>query len=116
MFQMMMANIKLIMNNTIALATIIKSIHLRLMKAQESLIFNTDLESVYDTVDYTTSESTRNTYTYLYLPLYAGVKLYEFRRLSLNLQAGIIYSVMIGQHEPEASYTNDQCNPDNNYK
>jgi hypothetical protein len=72
-------------------------------------VFNTDLESVYDTVDYTTSESTRNTYTYLYLPLYAGVKLYEFRRLSLNLQAGIIYSVMIGQHEPEASYTNDNA-------
>jgi hypothetical protein len=72
-------------------------------------IFNTDLESVYDTVDYTTSESTRNTYTYLYLPLYAGVKLYEFRRLSLNLQAGIIYSVMIGQHEPEASYANDNA-------
>ena len=72
-------------------------------------IFNTDLESVYDTVDYTTSESTRNTYTYLYLPLYAGVKLYEFRRLSLNLQAGIIYSIMIGQHEPEASYTNDNA-------
>jgi len=72
-------------------------------------VYNTGLEAVFDTVNYNTSESTRNTYTYLYLPLYAGVKLYEFKRLSLNLQAGIIYSVLISQHEPDASYTNDQA-------
>jgi hypothetical protein len=72
-------------------------------------VYNTGVEAVFDTVNYNTSESTRNTYTYLYLPLYAGVKLYEFKRLSLNLQAGIIYSVLISQHEPDASYTNDQA-------
>jgi hypothetical protein len=72
-------------------------------------VYNTRLEAVFDTVNYNTSESTQNTYTYLYLPLYAGVKLYEFKRLSLNLQAGIIYSVLISQHEPDASYTNDQA-------
>jgi hypothetical protein len=72
-------------------------------------VFNTDLESVYDTVEYKTSESTRNSYTYLYLPFYAGVKLYEFKKLSLNLQAGIIYSILISQHEPGASYTNDKA-------
>jgi hypothetical protein len=72
-------------------------------------VYNTGLEAVFDTVNYNTSESTRNTYTYLYLPLYAGVKLYEFKRLSLNLQAGIIYSVLISQNEPDASYTNDQA-------
>ena len=72
-------------------------------------VFNTDLEAVFDTVNYTASEVTRNTYTYLYLPLYAGIKLYEFKKLSLNLQSGIIYSIMISQSEPDASYSNDKA-------
>jgi hypothetical protein len=72
-------------------------------------VFNTNLETVFDTIDYATSEVTRNSYTYLYLPFYAGAELYEFKRFSLNLQAGIIYSLMISHHEPGASFTNDNA-------
>jgi hypothetical protein len=72
-------------------------------------VFHTDLEAVYDTVGYSTSEVLHNTYTYLYLPLYAGVKMYEYKRLNLNLQTGIIYSILINSQEPEATYTNDKA-------
>ena len=69
-------------------------------------VFNTGVEAVYDTINYSLTEKTRNTYTYLYLPLYAGLRLYELKRVSLSLQAGIIYSVLINQNESGSEYTN----------
>ncbi len=72
-------------------------------------LFNTDVEAVFDTVDYSHSEVTRNTYTYLYLPVYAGVKLYQFKKITVNLQAGLTYSLLIKSNEPTVEYNNDQA-------
>jgi hypothetical protein len=72
-------------------------------------VFNTGVEAVYDTVNYSLTEKTRNTYTYLYLPVYAGLRLYELKRVSLSLQAGIIYSVLINQNEPGSEYANENA-------
>ena len=72
-------------------------------------LLNTDVEAVFDTIDYSHSEVTRNTYTYLYLPLYAGVKLYQFKKITLNLQAGLSYSILIKSNEPSVEYINDQA-------
>jgi hypothetical protein len=72
-------------------------------------LFNTDVEAVFDTVDYSHSEVTRNTYTYLYLPLYAGIELYRFKKITMNLQAGLTYSLLIKSNEPTVEYNNDQA-------
>ena len=46
-------------------------------------IFKTTLEGLYDTVDYQTSETVNNLYTYLRIPLYVGYKIRDFKGLSI---------------------------------
>ncbi|MBM3435358.1 MAG: hypothetical protein FJY07_03965 [Bacteroidetes bacterium] len=72
-------------------------------------IFNTTVETVFDTVDYTASETTRNSYIYLYFPLYAGVEVSRFHRFSIHVNAGAIYSVLIDKNEPQSAYRNDRA-------
>ena len=72
-------------------------------------VFNTGVEAVFDTIGYSTQETKRNTYTYLYLPLSAGVNLYQFQRFSINLQAGVIYSLMVAKNEHDAGYENENA-------
>jgi hypothetical protein len=72
-------------------------------------VFKTTLEGLYDTVDYQTSETVDNLYTYLRIPLYAGYKIREFKRFSVYLKAGGIYSVLVGSNESGADYTNDNA-------
>jgi len=71
--------------------------------------FNTDMETVYDTVGYTTSANPKNSYTYLYFPFYAGLEVSRFNRLSLHVNAGLIYSIMIGKNESAVTYQNDKA-------
>jgi hypothetical protein len=72
-------------------------------------VFKTTLEGLYDTVDYQTSETVNNLYTYLRIPLYAGYKIREFKGFSVYLKAGGIYSVLVGSNESGADYTNDNA-------
>jgi hypothetical protein len=72
-------------------------------------VFNTGVEAVFDTVSYQETEKTKNSYSYLYLPVYAGVRLYELKEFSMNLQAGIIYSILVSKKEPNSGYTNDKA-------
>lgn len=71
--------------------------------------FNTNLETVYDTVEYTASASPKNSYTYLYFPVYAGMEVSRFNRLSLHVNAGLIYSIMISKNESAVTYQNDKA-------
>jgi hypothetical protein len=72
-------------------------------------VFKTTLEGLYDTVDYQTSETVDNLYTYLRIPLYAGYKIREFKGFSVYLKAGGIYSVLVGSNESGTNYTNDKA-------
>jgi len=72
-------------------------------------VFNTGVEAVYDTVGYSEQKTKRNTYTYLYLPLSAGINLYQFKKFSINLQAGVIYSLMVAKNEQESGYENENA-------
>lgn len=72
-------------------------------------VFNTGVEAVYDTIGYAAQQTKRNTYTYLYLPLSAGVNLYQFKRFSVNIQAGLIYSLMVAKNEQHSDYENENA-------
>lgn len=72
-------------------------------------VFNTTTEGVYDTVLYNETQTTNNFYTYLRLPVYAGLKLHENKRFSVSLKAGGIYSVLLKKKEPDSDYTNDNA-------
>lgn len=71
--------------------------------------FNTTVETVFDSIAYTSSESVRNSYTYLYFPLHFGAQVKQFRRFSLHTNAGIIYSVLIDRKEPQSAFRNDRA-------
>lgn len=72
-------------------------------------VFNTGVEAVYDTIGYAAQQTKRNTYTYLYLPLSAGVNLYQFKRFSVNIQAGLIYSLIVAKNEQHSDYENENA-------
>ncbi len=71
--------------------------------------FITSPEALWDTVEYRQQETTSNRYTYLRLPFYWGLQLYDVKRLSVYLKAGGIYSVLLKSHEPGLDYQNDNA-------
>jgi len=72
-------------------------------------VLETVTEDVYDTVNYHQVLKTDNRYTYLRIPVYAGLCLREIKRFSLYLKGGLIYSVLLNGREPAAIYTNDRA-------
>jgi len=72
-------------------------------------VFKTTIENVYDTVDYNTTTSTDNLYTYFRLPVFVGYKVNEYKRLSIYLKGGAIYSILLRSNEPGTDFTNDKA-------
>ena len=72
-------------------------------------VFKTTIENVYDTVDYNTTTSTDNLYTYFRLPVFVGYKVNEYKRLSIYLKGGAIYSILLKSNEPGVDYANEKA-------
>lgn len=72
-------------------------------------VFHTHQEALWDTVEYRQNKTTNNSYTYLRLPVYIGLQMYEMNRLSIYVKGGGIYSVMLKSNEPELEYANDNA-------
>ncbi|MBL7105721.1 MAG: hypothetical protein ISS18_15455 [Bacteroidales bacterium] len=72
-------------------------------------VFKTTVENVYDTVDYNTTTSTNNLYTYFRLPVFVGFKVNQYKRLSIYLKGGAIYSILLNSNEPGIDYTNEKA-------
>jgi len=70
----------------------------------DSPIFNTSLETVYDSVLYTTQEKPENKYTYLQIPLLAGYKVLDHKRISCSLLGGPVLSILIDKNEQTATF------------
>ncbi|MBN1338877.1 MAG: hypothetical protein JXA03_06105 [Bacteroidales bacterium] len=71
--------------------------------------FTTVPESVFDTIDYSLRSEPQNMYTYLVIPVSAGIRVYGYRRFGIDFQAGISYSMLISEREEQFSYTNDNA-------
>ncbi|MCD4790630.1 MAG: hypothetical protein K8R37_11580 [Bacteroidales bacterium] len=72
-------------------------------------VFKTTVENVYDTVDYNTTKSTNNLYTYFRLPVFVGFKVNEYKRLLIYLKGGAIYSILLKSNEPGVDYANEKA-------
>jgi len=70
----------------------------------DSVIFQTRLKNLYDSIDrYTILENT-NKYAYLQIPLRVGYRVIQMPRFSLDLKAGLLFSVQIYKDTPGVSY------------
>ncbi len=71
--------------------------------------YKTDIENVYDTVEYNKIKTTDNLYTYLRFPVFGGLKVHENKRFSVCVKAGGVYSILINKNEPGTDFTNDNA-------
>jgi hypothetical protein len=69
----------------------------------DSVVFNTVIQTVYDSVQYSDRLEPPNRYTYLQLPLAFGFDFYTHRRVSLSLMAGPVLSILVHENETSVS-------------
>ena len=72
-------------------------------------VFQTTVEGVYDTVEYNTTASTKNTYTYFRLPIFAGYNVYNYKRIGISIKGGGVYSILMKSKEPGAEFNNEKA-------
>jgi hypothetical protein len=72
------------------------------------IIYQTQRVVVYDSLQHIADDRTRNRYTYLQVPLFAGFRILETKRLGLTIHAGPMVSFLIGKKEaqPVIDYPN----------
>ena len=71
-----------------------------------TVVFQTKVEGVYDSIGHAYETNTKHRYTYLQIPLMAGYQLYANRLFSISIKAGPVFSMMIGSDEPSAQFSN----------
>jgi hypothetical protein len=64
------------------------------------IIYNTKLETVFDSNNYVYDYNTQNTYYYLQFPLLIGYKVFRKPLWSLSVEAGGLYMLMVKKEEP----------------
>ncbi len=72
-------------------------------------VFQTIIEGLYDTLDYSFSQQSDNYYYYFRVPVLAGLKVYEWKRISMYAEAGGTYSVLVKNNESGINYINDRA-------
>lgn len=70
----------------------------------DSIIFNTVVENVYDSISHTEQQRPENFYTYLQIPLSIGYTLSEFRRWSFTLTGGPVVSFLVSSNEKQVTF------------
>ncbi len=77
----------------------------------DSLVYETSLKSIYDSIDrYRIAENT-NKFVYLQFPLKIGYRIFEGRRFSVDLKTGVIFSLQLYRDIPGVPYYgNDDSN------
>lgn len=75
-----------------------------------TVLFNTEVQGVYDSIDHALETTTTNRYTYLQIPLMVGYHLYNNRLITISFKAGPVMSLMLGSEEPTATFNQDGAN------
>ena len=70
----------------------------------DSVIFETNLKSVYDSIDHYLIKENTNKFVYLQIPLRIGYRIIEANRFSLDLKTGVLFSLQVYRDVPEAPY------------
>lgn len=76
----------------------------------DSVIVNYRYRAVYDSVPHYTIAEQNNSYTYLQFPVSFGYKVYNKKRISLSLNAGMIYTLLINKYEPTVDFSVESGN------
>jgi hypothetical protein len=59
----------------------------------------TSSHAVYDSVNHHSGKTVNDFYTYLHLPLLVGYKVFNYKKLEVNIKGGPVFSVLINKHE-----------------
>jgi hypothetical protein len=70
----------------------------------DSIIFQTNLKSIYDSIDHFNIYENTNKYTYLQIPIRIGYRLIQKDRFSLDLKLGLLFSLQVYKDIPEVPY------------
>jgi len=70
----------------------------------DSVIFETSLKNLYDSIDHFRIKENTNKFVYLQIPLRAGYRVFEGNRFSLDLKAGILFSLQLYKEVPGVPY------------
>lgn len=70
----------------------------------DSVIFNKETVSVYDSIEHLDLRSTKRTYTYLQFPLAIKYKFLNYGKISFSVRGGCIFSVLLNKSEPELQH------------
>jgi len=70
----------------------------------DSVIFETNLKNLYDSIDHYSVRENTNKYAYLQIPLRIGYRVLQTPRFSLDLKAGILFSLQIYKDIPGVPY------------
>ncbi len=76
----------------------------------DSIIFETNLKNLYDSIDHYTVRETTNKYAYLQIPLRIGYRVFQTPRFSIDLKAGILFSLQIYKDIPDVPYYGNDAN------
>lgn len=76
--------------------------------ANNELLYNTHSVTVYDSLQHDLDYRTKNRYSYLQVPLLLGYRIFESNKISMVLQAGPAFSVLLGSRksDPVIEYEN----------
>jgi hypothetical protein len=70
----------------------------------DSVIFETNLKNIYDSVDHYRITENTNKFVYLQIPLRIGYRIIEGRRFSLDVKAGVLFSLQVYREIPGVPY------------
>lgn len=70
----------------------------------DSIIFETNLKSIYDSIDHYQIQENTNKYVYLQIPIRIGYRVVQLDRFSLDLKAGLLFSLQIHKDVPGVPY------------
>jgi len=70
-----------------------------------NITFKTSKTTVYDSLDHYNVQSPLFKYSYLNVPLKVGYRLWERKKLTLGLEAGVIFSKLLSSEIPEPTFT-----------
>lgn len=70
----------------------------------DSIHFQTSFKNIYDSIDHYNVQENTNKYAYLQIPVRFGYRVYQSKRFSLDVKAGIIFSWQIMKDVPDIPY------------
>ena len=70
----------------------------------DSVIFETSLKNLYDSIDHFRIKENTNKFVYLQIPLRVGYRIFEGNRFSLDLKAGVLFSLQVYKDVPGVPY------------